>query len=359
MNKFSIIVPVYKVEKYINKCIDSVLSQTYKNFELILVDDQSPDLCPVICDQYALKDSRIKVIHQNNRGLGGARNAGVKIATGDYIVFLDSDDWIDKNFCNTVNGVIEEKNSDIVLLGETLYIENEKRFSRGWRDFSLPKEDEYININNFIDFFTPAWGRVYKKSFLNNYKLSFIEHCCYEDNSWGCFIIMLNPRISFAGNLYYYRQRLDSITGIKDKKVLDFAKDYNFFVSKLPLVNQKDKNIELCNYWYLLNFYNYYYQLSEDLQKQFFTLIRPIFLSWKYKKEFFNKFNKNKKLSNKLSVFYNSVIANDRNKLHIEEYTKKYVKLFNIIPLICIKSNKKNTIYYLFGFVPCLKIKVL
>ena len=90
---FSIIVPVYKVEDYIEKCIDSILLQSYTDFELILIDDGSPDKCPLICDQYKERDSRVKVIHKQNGGLSSARNAGLKVAKGEYILFLDSDDF--------------------------------------------------------------------------------------------------------------------------------------------------------------------------------------------------------------------------------------------------------------------------
>ena len=90
----SVIVPVYGVEAYLNQCIDSILAQTHKNLEIILVDDGSPDRCPTICDEYARKDSRVRVIHKKNGGLSDARNAGLEIATGEYIGFVDSDDWI-------------------------------------------------------------------------------------------------------------------------------------------------------------------------------------------------------------------------------------------------------------------------
>lgn len=98
MELISVIVPVYKVEKYLCKCVDSILAQTYANLEIILVDDGSPDNCGRICDEYALKDSRIKVIHQQNGGLSAARNAGLDIATGKYVGFIDSDDYIDLNY---------------------------------------------------------------------------------------------------------------------------------------------------------------------------------------------------------------------------------------------------------------------
>ena len=95
--KISVIVPVYKVEKYLDKCVESIVNQTYKNLEIILVDDGSPDNCPAMCDEWAEKDERIRVIHKENGGLADARNAGMDIATGDYIGFVDSDDWIEPN----------------------------------------------------------------------------------------------------------------------------------------------------------------------------------------------------------------------------------------------------------------------
>ena len=97
--EISIIVPVYKVEQYLNECIDSILAQTFTDFELILVDDGSPDNCPALCDAAAAKDSRIRVIHQQNKGLSGARNAGIEIARGNWLSFIDSDDSIDRTFC--------------------------------------------------------------------------------------------------------------------------------------------------------------------------------------------------------------------------------------------------------------------
>ena len=93
----SVIIPVYKVQDYLPKCIESVLQQTYHNLEIILVDDGSPDKCGKICDSYARKDERIRVVHKTNGGLASARNAGLECATGDYVCFIDSDDWITKN----------------------------------------------------------------------------------------------------------------------------------------------------------------------------------------------------------------------------------------------------------------------
>lgn len=117
MPELSIIVPVYKVELYLRRCIDSILAQTFRDFELILIDDGSPDNCGAICDEYAAKDSRIIVIHQENQGVSAARNAGLDIACGTYLGFVDSDDWIEPEMYETMINTAKEKQVDVVVCG--------------------------------------------------------------------------------------------------------------------------------------------------------------------------------------------------------------------------------------------------
>ncbi|MDE6526825.1 MAG: glycosyltransferase, partial [Muribaculaceae bacterium] len=112
--KLSVIVPVYKVEDFLPKCIDSILNQTYRNIEVILVDDGSPDNCPAICDKYARKDHRINVIHKTNGGLCSARNAGLDAASGDYVTFVDSDDWIEHDAYKPLISYCIENQLDII-----------------------------------------------------------------------------------------------------------------------------------------------------------------------------------------------------------------------------------------------------
>lgn len=113
-NLISVIVPIYNVEPYIHRCIDSILAQTYKQMQIILVDDGSPDRCGEICDEYSKKDSRIIVIHQENEGLSGARNTRLLFAKGDYIAFVDSDDWVHPKMYETLIGLSKKYNLDIV-----------------------------------------------------------------------------------------------------------------------------------------------------------------------------------------------------------------------------------------------------
>lgn len=117
MPKISIIVPIYNVEKYLDRCMTSLLNQTLKDIEIIMVDDASPDNCPKMCDEYAKKDNRIKVIHKKNAGLGFARNSGLEIATGEYIAFVDSDDYVDVGMYETLYQRAQDENFDIVFSG--------------------------------------------------------------------------------------------------------------------------------------------------------------------------------------------------------------------------------------------------
>ena len=110
--RITVVVPIYKVEAYLKKCVDSILSQSYSNLEIILVDDGSPDNCPIICDKYKEKDKRIKVVHKKNGGLCDARNAGLDVATGEYILFIDPDDYIEKNYLETI-----DKNITVAVMG--------------------------------------------------------------------------------------------------------------------------------------------------------------------------------------------------------------------------------------------------
>lgn len=137
--KVSIIVPVYNVEQYLNRCIQSLLNQTLKEIEIILIDDESPDNCPQMCDKYAQHDNRIKVVHKKNAGLGMACNSGIKVATGDYIAFCDSDDYVDTTMYETMHKVAVEEQADIVFTGIQT-INQEKVIT----PMSQPKQKEII-----------------------------------------------------------------------------------------------------------------------------------------------------------------------------------------------------------------------
>lgn len=111
----SVIVPIFKVERYLDRCVSSILNQTYKDIEVILLDDGSPDSCPHLCDIWAQRDSRVKVIHQGNQGLSAPRNAGIEISSGEWLAFVDGDDYISLEFCSKLLNAVQSNNSEIAI----------------------------------------------------------------------------------------------------------------------------------------------------------------------------------------------------------------------------------------------------
>ena len=164
MPKLSIIVPVYKVEQYIHKCVDSILNQTFTNFELILVDDGSPDNCGKICDEYAQKDERIRVVHKENGGVSSARNLGIDEAKGEYISFIDPDDWIELNMYEDIFNFVNDNNVDVACF--EVYEVKGNKCSAHYRFESnrvFEKEEALYNILVDIIDNSPC-NKVYKKS---------------------------------------------------------------------------------------------------------------------------------------------------------------------------------------------------
>lgn len=222
---FSIIVPVYKVEDYIEKCIDSILLQSYTDFELILIDDGSPDKCPLICDQYKERDSRVKVIHKQNGGLSSARNAGLKVAKGEYILFLDSDDFFISG--NVLEYISKKtcKNPDIILYKTAISDEKGIQISYPNMDFSfVNKNYSYETMLQLTvkgeEFQASAWSKAIRRDVLLANKIKFTEGLLGEDIDWYLSVIRnCYTYEAIDEYVYVYRQRKGSIThsfGIKN-----------------------------------------------------------------------------------------------------------------------------------------------
>lgn len=212
----SVIVPIYNVEKYLRKCVDSLINQTYKNLEIILVDDGSPDNCPKICDEYAKQDSRIKVMHKENGGLSDARNAGMNIATGEYISFIDSDDWIKSEMIEDMYNRMIEDNSDLVSSG-VLWVDEdgvEIRNATVSENCVLNTEQAMKELINDGKLKQHVWNKLYKADLIKN--IPFDKGKYHEDVFWSYKVIGEAERISIEKNSYYfYVQRSKSIMGEK------------------------------------------------------------------------------------------------------------------------------------------------
>ena len=210
----SIIVPIYNVEKYLKKCIESILHQTYENFELILVDDGSPDSCGKICDDYAKNDHRIKVIHKKNGGLSDARNAGIEVAKGEYIGFVDSDDYISSTmYKDLLDGCLSNK-ADIAMCGRYVVSESYEIIKEEFVTDNLKKYSSGVAIGKLLLWDTcdsAAWDKLYKKSLFNGikYPLGVMS----EDYDVTSRLFAKANQIIHVGKaLYYYVQRNGSIT---------------------------------------------------------------------------------------------------------------------------------------------------
>lgn len=227
----SVIIPVYKVEKYLDRCIRSVVDQSYRNLEIILVDDGSPDQCGKICDEWAEKDKRIKVIHKENGGLSDARNAGLDIATGEYIGFVDSDDYIHPEMYRKMHERAKESNADLIMCNFFRVDELNKMCAFNENVCEDGFIDKRIALKNICKYssYVAVWNKLYKRHLFQDIRFPkgkleedrFVMPCIYDN----CSII-----VSVSEKYYYYVQTSDSISrGNKTVRHLDGVEaDYLF-----------------------------------------------------------------------------------------------------------------------------------
>jgi glycosyltransferase involved in cell wall biosynthesis len=214
----SVIVPIYKVEQYLPKCVESIRNQIYQNLEIILVDDGSPDHCPELCDEYAGLDSRIRVIHKPNGGLSDARNAGIEAAEGDYICFVDSDDYIAETMIQKLYSALKKQDADMSLCGFT-YVD-EKYNSIVERNIGMPIKNEVLFGRDAIKkmagesgwVYTIAWCKLYKAALFQT--IRFPVGKIHEDEFVSHLVFAKCNKVScIADRLYFYLQRENSIMG--------------------------------------------------------------------------------------------------------------------------------------------------
>ncbi|MBQ8251083.1 MAG: glycosyltransferase [Alphaproteobacteria bacterium] len=224
--KVSIIVPIYGVEKYIHQCVDSILAQTLKEIEIILVDDGSKDNCPAIVDEYVKKDSRIIAIHQENGGYGKAVNHGLKVATGEYIGIVESDDFIEPNMYEKLYVEAKRINADIIKCNFfSWFIENNQKIS-SQMEKKLKNAKFPCSINEIptLLYFHPSiWSCIYKKDLIKEHKIFMneIPGAAWQDNLFQVQTLILSQRISFISDiLYTYRKfNLNESLDLKDAMI--------------------------------------------------------------------------------------------------------------------------------------------
>lgn len=225
MAEISIIVPVYRVEKYLQRCVESLLSQTFGDIEIILVDDGSPDQCPAMCDQFSEKDSRIRVIHKENGGLSSARNAGIEIAQGKYIGFVDSDDDVADNMYERMHEIIERENVDFVMSDYIRIPDNGEKFlktlaipgGRYSRDAIKKAIFPQLIMGENLEYgpLLSVWHCLYNLEFLHKFHINFDEDVRWsEDNIFSALVGYYAHSFYYikGEGLYYYHQNSGTIT---------------------------------------------------------------------------------------------------------------------------------------------------
>lgn len=247
--KVSIIVPIYNVEKYLDRCIQSLVNQTLNDIEIILVDDGSPDNCPSMCDEYAQKDNRIKVIHKQNAGLGYARNSGLDIATGEYVAFIDSDDYVDLSMYKTLYKRAETINADAVFCGFKTEI-----FPNNWHESKEVYEDQLWEGNNVKEFMynmiasgkgvrqerlyqMSVWHAIYRRDIIINHNILFPSErdVVSEDIPFQIDFLKNADKVLYLNAyLYYYCLNETSLSStFKKEKFYGYNKLRECLLSKI------------------------------------------------------------------------------------------------------------------------------
>lgn len=214
MELISVIVPVYKVEDCLDKCVQSIVDQTYSNLEIILVDDGSPDRCGAMCETWSEKDSRISVLHKENGGLSDARNAGMKVATGSLISFIDSDDWIEPDFLETLLDTMKNQNAQIAECAVKLVDEYGKvlRIRETAKVSCVDKIDGLCRLVLEDGVYQTVWNKLYRREVLEG--ILFEKGKCHEDDFWTYQVFDRMERLAIVERpMYHYLQRRGSIMG--------------------------------------------------------------------------------------------------------------------------------------------------
>lgn len=293
----SIIIPVYKVEPYLRECVDSVLNQSYQNLEIILVDDGSPDNCPAICDEYAERDSRVKVIHKENGGLSDARNAGLKQVTGSYVMFVDSDDWIDKEL---IYELVSQMPYSLAIFGCTITeqcgsITNVVSTTKENKVVQYAKEPEYMKRVLISSLLGYVCNKIYQREILLGESFSGIRD--REDLVFNLNLLKKVDCFTLSKqNGYFYRQHESSLLHRSfNEAVPDYMRTVEALIDAFEGLSTENRE-ELCNYAlkaYLIDVIHRYINSNSMLDKS-------------EKKKEMGKLFASEKIRKKLSLRYNA-----------------------------------------------------
>ena len=242
--KISVIIPVYNAEKYISRCVDSILSQTTDDFELLLIDDGSQDSSGNICDNYSLADKRIKTIHKSNGGVSSARQCGLDNSTGEYVIHIDSDDWIEPHMFQTLISFADKNQADIVIFD--FY-----RVSKNSIDHIIQKPSSFDHISVLRDIvsgrlYASCWNKLVRHSIINRYDVTFPEGVNLgEDKCFLAKLLINNISIAYLPSpLYYYDVVVNSSSLVRNITKESITSGFSM-LNYLQTILDKDFNVEL------------------------------------------------------------------------------------------------------------------
>lgn len=274
---FTVIIPVYNVERYLHRCVDSVLTQTYSDLEVILVDDGSPDNSPRICDDYAAADSRVKVIHKANGGSSDARNVGTQAAEGEYLIYLDSDDYLAESFFEPLVARISQSTPEAIIFSCYDKIGEKLQLSRGnySHQFETMDVDSKVSyLFNSGKFPGAAWLFCIKRDFISKQDISFVKGIKSEDYDWVINVFSHLSSLSVCNDSYYVyeKYRDGSISTVFDNKNID---GILYTIDKwLPILAKNQTTVNK----YLLNHLFYMYLTTFVLYQGIASEYKPIYL---------------------------------------------------------------------------------
>ena len=357
MIKVSVVLPIYNVEKYLPKCLDSIINQTLKDIEIICVNDCSTDNCENIVKEYVKKDNRVKLInHKENQGLGFARNSGFNASNADYVSFIDSDDFISYDYIEHLYNTAIKNNADIVFTNN-IYTVNEnkgyikpyyhnrlEKWKKDFKDSCFEGNSNY-NVDTFEKENTPeyplvvAWNKLYKKEFLKEKKLLYTQVRLAEDVDMFYRILANNPKMYYNNNAkYYYLQRATSLAGNVSHTVkipvaiLEVFKNvFNYYKE-----NKKDLLVS-CNYYNFISLMHTFNNYKADNKNEFYKKCHDLM------KELDVEIDRNKHAFIAYSVYVMKTY--DDYNIYLEKIESIKKKVFDVawwIPSITLREKYKK-----------------
>lgn len=341
--KISVIVPVYGVEKYLEQCVDSILSQTFQEFELILLDDGGKDACPKIIDGYAAKDSRVKAVHKSNSGYGATVNVGLEMASGEYVAIIEPDDYIEPNMFADLYNIACESGADIVKSAYYTYFYTKNYKKQVLEDFAQKFKIPNVsfNIKDCPEFFAmhpSIWSAIYKKEFLVNHNIRFVEALGsgWTDNPFQVQVMCLANKINYTSKPYYHWR----VETLRDE---DALKDYTIPFKRTEEIHAWLREQHIVDKNILKNLYKR--ELSYTLlvlnKNELGTAQRRIKLATDFIKtldrEIINLLSKKEQRLAKL-------LTTNPNLCYLQVHFKKFIQT-----VFKLKWNKQQKFFILFG----------